>query len=225
MRHVRFHADIDAVDRRTRVTHAFVDGAVASSATLHSILVALYRRMPEALAHAQRVGLLAAQMAEELGLDERTVDDVERAGWLHDLGKMVMPDHRPEGAERSDETDALQWSEQVIVATDIIRKAPFLRPAADLVLASRECLDGTGYPYRLSGDAIPLGARILHVADTFDALSAVCLSLGVETSAVHVELVRHAGSRFDPDVVAACLRCARPPVPGAAGTVAVAARG
>src|SRR5512138_3278584 len=126
MGHVRLHNDIDAVDLRARVTHAFVDAAVASSAALHAILVTLYRRTPEALAHAQRVGLLAAQVADELGLDDRTIGDIDRAGWLHDLGKMVLPDRRPVGAERSDETDALQWSEQVIVASDIIARVPFL---------------------------------------------------------------------------------------------------
>ncbi len=196
----------ECAERRARIALAFDESAVASSAALHALLVTIYRRRPDALGHAHRVAEMALRIAHELALDDDDLGHLERAAWLHDLGKFVLPD--PESASPpSMEIDALRWSEQVLVATEIVRRTPFLRPAADLVLASRECVDGTGYPNHLAGADIAAGARILSVADTFDALSAMCLSLGVDPAAVHVELVRHAGSRFDPHVVAACLRC------------------
>jgi HD-GYP domain-containing protein (c-di-GMP phosphodiesterase class II) len=184
---------------------AFDESCVASTAALQSLLVTLYREMPNALAHAHRVADISVRIGRELSLTDEQLAELERAAWLHDLGKFLLPDLKP-ATPPSVDGDALRWTEQVVVATEIIRRTPFLRSAADIVLASREYVDGSGYPNGLAGSAIALGARILNVADTFDALSAMCLSLGVDPAAVHVELVRHAGSRFDPQVVAACLR-------------------
>jgi HD-GYP domain-containing protein (c-di-GMP phosphodiesterase class II) len=184
---------------------AFDESCVASTAALRSLLVTLYREVPDALAHAHRVAEMSLCIGRELSLTDDQLAELERAAWLHDLGKFLLPDRNQLTAPSVD-GDALRWTEQVVVAAEIIRRTPFLRSAADIVLASREYVDGSGYPNRLAGSAISLGARILSVAETFDSLSAMCRSLGVDPAAVHVELVRHAGSRFDPQVVAACLR-------------------
>jgi putative two-component system response regulator len=188
---------------------AMEQSGIGSSGALRALLATLYQRTPEALAHADSVAMMSCRIGKELGLEERDLADLERAAWLHDLGGHVLPDDT-DGARR-DDGDVLHWSEQIVVATDIMRRVPFLRPAADLVLASRECMDGSGYPYGLHGDAIAIGARVLSVADAFEALLEVCVSLGVDAAAALAELIRHAGSRFDPDVVAACLRCVHPP--------------
>jgi len=200
------HVSSERDERQQRLTAAFVEAGVASSGTLMALLSTIYRRSPEALGHVQRVALLATRVGEELGLAERALDDLERAAWVHDLGKLVVPD-RVQGAVEVSAEDVALWSEQVQAAAAIAGAAPFLRPAADLVLASRECFDGHGYPRALSGEDIPFGARILYVTDTFDALTSLCVALAISADAVGVELVRHAGTRFDPDVVAACLRC------------------
>jgi HD-GYP domain-containing protein (c-di-GMP phosphodiesterase class II) len=194
-----------AAERRIRVTFAFDESCIASTAALRALLATLYGQEPDALAHAQRVAEMSLRIGRELVLTDAQLGDLERAAWLHDLGKIVLPEVQRVTSPSVD-GDALRWTEQVLVADEIIRRTPFLCAAADIVLASRECIDGSGYPNHLAGSAIAVGARILSVADTFDALSAMCLSLGVDPAAVHVELVRHAGSRFDPHVVAACLR-------------------
>ena len=204
--------DLERIERQGRLTGALLESAIATSAALYAVIAAVYRRSPEALAHVDRVALMAVRVGEELGLAERALDDLERAAWAHDLGKLVVPD-RVSGPVDVSAGDVAQWSEQVVAASDMLRTAFFLRPAAEIVLASRECMDGTGFPRRLEGEDIPLGARILHVADTYDALNSLCIALGVSADAVSVELVRHAGTRFDPDVVAACLRCSDPPPP------------
>jgi response regulator RpfG family c-di-GMP phosphodiesterase len=213
MRSLSHNGSSDRQERQRRLTQAFVEAAVASTPALHALLTAIYRRAPEALGHVQRVALLATRVGEELGLAERALDDLERAAWVHDLGKLVVPD-RTYGAPDVSAEDVALWSEQIQAAAQIVRAAPFLVPAADLVLASRECFDGNGYPRALRGEDIPLGARILHVSDTFDALSSLCVALSMSVDAVGVELVRHAGTRFDPDVVAACLRCSESPQAG-----------
>lgn len=217
---MRLPTSLDHVwtERRARVAAAFADNAVASTPTLVAVVSTLYKRSPDTLGHAQRVAAVARRIGEELRFTPRELEHLERAAWLHDLGRFVSPD--PESEATDDELGDLatsRWSRQVDIAVEIIETVPVLRPAAALVSASRECIDGSGYPRGLRGGEIPLGARVLHVADTFDALSAVCASLGVGQDAVPAELVRNSGSRFDPAVVAACLRALDMPPAAAQG--------
>jgi response regulator RpfG family c-di-GMP phosphodiesterase len=198
---------VGVADRVIRLASAFAENAIATSATLQALLVRLYRTEPEALAHAQRVALLSVRIGEELGLAARLLDDLERAAWLHDVGRIAIPDVPGADPEALDGDADRHRGEQVRAVHTITRGAPFLHPAADIVAASREYFDGTGVPTGLRGVAIPFGARILHVADVYDALTTLCTSLAFTTESVNVELVRHAGSRFDPDIVAAWLRC------------------
>jgi HD-GYP domain-containing protein (c-di-GMP phosphodiesterase class II) len=200
--------DPAAATRQARIAAAFDDSAIGSSAALHALMTTLYRKVPDALAHVQAVADEAGQVGVQLGLDERDLGHLDRAAWAHELGKLVLPDlddQRDRDAAPGEPTP--RWSQQIVVAAEILSNTPFLRPAAELVLASRESIDGTGYPLRITGAAIPMGARILHVADAFDALSAVCASFGITLDAAYTELERNAGSRFDPVVVAACVRC------------------
>ena len=201
----------ERVERKARLMAAFVDSAVASSGMLHAILTTIHRSAPEPLAHAQRVALVARRIGEDLGLGERALDDLERASWVHDLGKLVVPDQPLHRANVVSAEDVHHWNQQVWIGAEIVGAAPFLRSTAALVLASRECFDGSGYPLGLEGAAIPLGSRILHLADTFDTLASLCLALERSADAVNVELVRHAGTRFDPNVVATWLRSSNAP--------------
>ena len=167
----------------------------------------------------QRLYLLPAWRETPL-YTARELEHLERAAWLHDLGRFIAPEIDVT-TDRSDdhalELSTARWARQVDIAVSIIETVPVLGPAAALVKASRECIDGSGYPRGLRGGEIPLGARVLHVADTFDALSSVCASLGVGQDAVPAELLRNSGSRFDPAVVAACLRALDTPPIAAQG--------
>ena len=212
--------DHEIANRRARVISAFAENGVASTGTLVAVLSAFYRTVPDALGHAQRVATVATRIGSQLGFTERELDHLERAAWLHDLGKFIVPDLEIAPERDDEESERLctdRWAHQVDVAVAVIETVPVLVPAAALVRASRECVDGSGYPRGLRGGEIPLGARVLHVADTFDALSSVCASLGVDQGAVPVELVRNSGSRFDPAVVAACLRALDMPPAAAQG--------
>jgi len=203
-------------DRCARVVAALQDNAVASTAALVAVLSTIYRRTPDALGHAQRVASVSNRIGQELRFSARELEHLEWASWLHDLGRFIAPDaHVGNDADDALEFSTVRWARQVEIAVQIIETVPVLMPAAVLVRASRECIDGSGYPRGLRGGEIPLGARVLHVADTFDALSSVCASLGVGQDAVPAELLRNSGSRFDPAVVAACLRALDTPHPAA----------
>lgn len=205
-------------ERRARVIAAFAENAVGCTPALVAVISSIFKRSPETLGHAQRVAAVATRIGEELRFSTRELDHLERAAWLHDLGRFVAPDPETDASdEELLDLSTSRWSRQVDIAVEIIETVPVLRPAAALVRASRECIDGSGYPRGLRGGEIPLGARVLHVADTFDALSAVCASLGVGQDAVPAELLRNSGSRFDPAVVAACLRALDMPQDAAQG--------
>lgn len=193
-------------DRERRLTAIVADAGIASSEALLSLLAALYRDRPDDLAHAQRVAQISVRIAAELGLEDRLIVDLERAAWVHDLGKLVLPERTTVTPDSVTAGDVDRWIQQLIATRDMLDASPALRPAAALVMASRECMDGSGFPNRLKGEAIPISARILHVADTFDALQELCAVFSVPTESVNVELVRHAGTRFDAAVVAAWLR-------------------
>lgn len=213
-------ADYEWSERRARVVAAFAENAVASTATLVAVMSAIYRQSPDALGHAQRVAAVSTRIGHELRFTTRELEHLERAAWLHDLGRFIAPEIAVDPV-RSDEVglelSTARWARQIDIAVGIIETVPALMPAALLVRASRECIDGSGYPRGLRGGEIPLGARVLHVADTFDALSSVCASLGVGQDAVPAELLRNSGSRFDPAVVAACLRALEQPPAAAQG--------
>ncbi len=197
----------DGAERQWRVTAAFIESAIATSASLDALLARLYRRDPDTLSHLHRVAALSVRIGEELGMASRALDDLERAALLHDVGRLVIPDSLAATTGLLDGAALCHRAQQVRVACEVVEDLPFLRPATVVLAASLECYDGSGYPQGLRGGGIPLGARVLHVADTLDALTAVCAAMAYSSETANAELVRLAGARFDPDVVAAWLRC------------------
>ncbi len=193
-------------DRQFRLKTALVENSVASTTALVSFLAALYRYSPDTLAHVQRVAAASLCIGGWMSLSQEALRHLERAALAHDLGRLVAPDQpgeaKPQGPRREDE----YRGRQAALARDVLAVAPALRRAADIVGAQYERIDGTGWPSGLQGEEIPVGARIVGVADAYDALTSLCLELGLSADTIAVELVRHAGTRFDARVVAACLR-------------------
>ena len=155
--------------------------------------------------HSQTVSGYARAIAHALGLPAERVARIEIAGVLHDLGKLAIPDavlHKP-GA-----LDDAEWQEirrHPEVGARILTHAG-LNDVAAWVYAHHERLDGTGYPLGLAGSEIPLEARILAVADAYEAMTADRpYRAGMDTAAATTELLACAGSQFDPAVVEAFL--------------------
>jgi two-component system, cell cycle response regulator len=169
----------------------------------HELLVGILReREPNLGDHSEGVAQHAARMAEALGLDAETRDVVRRAAELHDIGKIAIPD---EILNRPGPLDASEWElmrRHTLVGERILGTAPALRPVAEIVRASHERWDGAGYPDGVSGDAIPLGARIVFICDAFDAMtSARSYQQPIAEAEAIAELRRHAGTQFDPELV------------------------
>jgi putative nucleotidyltransferase with HDIG domain len=194
-------------DRTRELARVVASADTASVAALDTLLVALHRRNPDAVAHARRVAKITLTLASDLGVSETELPVIERAALLHDIGKLVMPRElmaRPAALTRSD-IDLIRSHPRA--AYTILSAAPSLRLAADIVLSSHEAWDGSGYPRGAVGRAIPIGSRIIALADTYDAMT-WSSDLGALVSPVRAaaELVRASGTYFDPDVVRAWLR-------------------
>jgi len=148
--------------------------------------------------HGEKVGKLAVELAQALELPGRQVEQVRYAGYLHDLGKVAVPaELLARGRDLfSGDPPALRLHPEL--GAQILGPVPFLRPAAQMVWTHHERWDGLGYPHGLRGEQIPLGARLLAVADAY--LGAIA-SLRPEQALARL---RHAaGSRFDPQAVEA----------------------
>ncbi len=196
-------------ERTGRLRDTFTDHALASSAALDALLETLNQRDPAALAHARRVAAFSLAVARTLALPDDTLPSIEHAALLHDVGKIAIPDavmFKP-GPLTAEEFAVMR--SHVQIGHDIAMTVPYLRPAAAIVLATHERFDGAGYPNGVKGTDIPIGARLIAVADVFDALTSSRVyrdPIGIEQA--HAELVRAAGSHLDPDVVAAWLQAA-----------------
>jgi two-component system, cell cycle response regulator len=176
--------------------------AAAQSADVLKAVVA--ERAPGLASHVLHVCELACAAAEELGIAGGELDAVRHAAALHDIGKMAIPEtilDKP-GAL----TDA-EWAlirRHTLIGERILAAAPALERSARLVRWSHERVDGAGYPDGLAGEDIPLGSRIILVADAFDAMVSERSYGEVLTEAAALaELRRCAGTQFDPAVVAA----------------------
>ena len=156
----------------------------------------------ETEAHCQRVTAYAISIAKNVPVPLPYLAVLARAAFLHDIGKMAIPDKilRKPGA--------LDDAEKVIMRThcetgyNMLTRIPFLRDAAEIVLAHQEFFDGTGYPRSLRGEQIPLGSRIFSIADALDAmLSDRPYRNALPMSHAREEIRRCAGTQFDPKIV------------------------
>jgi diguanylate cyclase (GGDEF)-like protein/putative nucleotidyltransferase with HDIG domain len=153
--------------------------------------------------HSERVSELAARIALRLGLDPEQVELTRLAGSLHDLGKLAIPEEilRKDGSLTDSERLVLERHPQIGFR---MLDSLGVDPVADIVLHHHERWDGTGYPDRLIGDQIPLGARIIFVADAYDAMTSDRVYRPKRSSkAALAELRRCAGTQFEPRIVAA----------------------
>ncbi|MBA3058271.1 MAG: HD-GYP domain-containing protein [Gammaproteobacteria bacterium] len=157
--------------------------------------------------HGRRVAHYTRLIAESIGLPQAEVDSVSEAALLHDLGKIAIPDHILTKPERLTIDEFAVVQNHPAIGAEILQSIPSLRRHASAVRHHHEHFDGSGYPDGLCGAHIPLAARIIAVADAFDALSSDrSYRHGVSADRALDEITQVAGSHFDPKVVAVISR-------------------
>ena len=164
----------------------------------------LAEREPELRRHMADVAELAMRTGRELGLDPEQLDVLARAAELHDIGKVAVPD---DILNKPGPLDDVEWRimrQHTLVGERILAAAPALSAVARLVRLSHERWDGRGYPDGLEGEDIPIGARVIAVCDTYDAITSTRSYADAQShEAALAELQRCAGSQFDPVAVKA----------------------
>lgn len=178
----------------------------AYQATLEGWVRALDMRDKETEGHTKRVTLLTGELARRMGLDESSLVHIERGALLHDIGKMAIPDGILLKPAALTPEERILIEKHPVYAFEMLSPIKFLHPALDIPYCHHEKWDGSGYPRKLSGETIPLAARIFAVVDVWDALvSDRPYRKGLEPGDVKQKLRDDAGKHFDPQVVDAFL--------------------
>jgi putative nucleotidyltransferase with HDIG domain len=188
--------------RTEQLRQAMTDLERSYDITLEALGDALDLKDAETEGHSKRVTAFTIAVARAMGLSSSKIRVIARGAFLHDIGKMAIPDAilRKPGALTPDEITIMR--EHCYRGYQMLRKIPFLTEAAEIVYSHQEFYDGTGYPRGLATSGIPLGARIFAVADTLDAITSDRPYRAAQSyEAARDEIVRWSGRQFDPDVV------------------------
>ena len=196
-----FNALMASVAAAEAQTEAAYTGAI------RALAAALDARDPYTAGHSERVSVLSVAIGRELSLPPDDLEVLRLGALLHDIGKIGVPDQvlRKPGALTASEYDVIK--EHPALGARILRSVPFLSRHIPIVELHHERPDGRGYPYGLRDDDIPLAARIVHVADAFDAMTSARAYRSARPSGEALrELWRCAGTDFHADVVGALAR-------------------
>jgi putative nucleotidyltransferase with HDIG domain len=169
---------------------------------VHALAARVGTQDPYTQDHSRRVKIYAMALAEATGLSPDQVDIVNTAALLHDIGKIGMPDEvlLKEGELNDEDWKAIKTHPQL--GATIIKNVPNLAPCVNIVLYHHERWDGDGYPEGLKGEEIPIEARIIAIAESFDyMISALLYRPALSLEETIKELREGAGSQFDPKLV------------------------
>jgi putative nucleotidyltransferase with HDIG domain len=175
--------------------------------TLEALGDALDLKDSETEGHSKRVTAYTIALARAMGISPGEIKVIARGAFLHDIGKMAIPDEilRKPGKLTPEEQEVMR--EHCARGYQMLRKIPFLSEAAEIVFSHQEHYDGSGYPSGLHGAEIPVGARIFAIADTLDAITSDRPYRVARTfDAAREEILRCSGTQFDPAVVEVYLR-------------------
>ena len=189
--------------RQRRLGDIIADAPTAEAA--HTALRRTFGgRVPALFAHGRRASHTARALAEALLLPPASVRDIRDAALLHDIGKLVLPADVLRGESTLEDIDIEALGNHHARTLDLLNRAPALAPVASIVEHAEARWDGKGIPWGLSGQDIPIGARIVAVADAVDSgRSRNRDRNGID--ARYSVLTRGAGARLDPDLVRVCL--------------------
>jgi HD-GYP domain-containing protein (c-di-GMP phosphodiesterase class II) len=177
--------------------------AIAAS---QSIMRTVELKDQETASHCARVGRGSRLLARAAGLDEYAQKVCEYAGMFHDVGKVGVPDSILNKPSKLTESEYEIMKEHPVLSVQAIlplaKLSPFIRETIPGVRYHHERYDGAGYPAGIMGEAIPLEARIILIADTFDAMTVSrAYRKGLSAEAAYAELQLYAGRQFDPRLV------------------------
>lgn len=200
-------------EKEKRAAELVVANKYLHDALMNTVRVAMFLgelRDPYTAGHERRVAELSVAISAELGFDEHRQEGMRVAGYLHDVGKMVIP---AEILSKPGKLNAIEYSliqAHAQTGHDVLKSVNFPWPIAEVALQHHERIDGTGYPQGLKGEDILIEARILAVADVVEAMSShrpYRAALGIDKALAEIE--RGRATAYDADAVDAALKLFR----------------
>jgi diguanylate cyclase (GGDEF)-like protein len=168
---------------------------------INTIVNTLYEKNPREEMHSERVGEVAAKIGEAIGFNEIDIKRIKVIGHLHDIGKIAVAEVVLNKTGRLTEKEQEEIQRHPDVGYRILSASTEMLDLADCVLAHHERWDGNGYPRGLSGEEIPLEARIIALADSYDAMSSERpYRKALNDDVILYEIRRNAGYQFDPEL-------------------------
>jgi putative nucleotidyltransferase with HDIG domain len=196
--------------RRQGLADALAALRIEDDATLDATLSMLTLSDPDVYTHAYRVAALAVSVARSLQLADDSVIALEHAALLHDLGKLAVPEAVLRKPAPLTAEEQILIRQHPVIGADLIRNIPYLARSADLIRDAHERMDGLGYPDGRHAAEVALGARIIAVADAYDAMTRPRVFRdAISHDEAILEIRRCAGLQFDPLVVDAFTRVAQ----------------
>ena len=188
--------------RTEQLRQAMVELERSYDITLEALGDALDLKDAETEGHSKRVTAFTIAIARAMGLPGDKIRVIARGAFLHDIGKMAIPDAILRKPGKLDSEEMAIMREHCYRGYQMLRKIPFLAEASEIVYSHQEMWDGNGYPRGLKGEEIPLGARIFAIGDTLDAITSDRPYRRAQPySAARKEIEKWAGKQFDPEVV------------------------
>jgi putative two-component system response regulator len=170
--------------------------------TIQALIAALEAKDSYTSGHSLRVARYSRMLGGALGLDERELFTLELASLLHDIGKIGMPDNILKKTSSLHDAEYIMAKKHTVVGSEIVGKIDELKEVAAIIRHHHERFDGQGYPDGLSGKVIPLHARILSIADSYETLiSERIYSPATPPDEAMEEIRKSAGTQFDPELV------------------------
>jgi PAS domain S-box-containing protein len=195
---------VEDITERKRAEEALKNATLETLKALSQVIEA---NDPYTAGHSARVTEIALRIASEMSLGEDQLDILHIAGLLHDLGKVGIPESVLNKPSKLTRVEWLMIQAHPVISAQTAEQVTAFRAAVPAIRHHHERWDGTGYPDRLAGESIPLLARILAVADSFEAMTSRRAYRRARTQEEAVaELARGAGSQWDPATVDAFLR-------------------
>nr|WP_240977714.1 HD domain-containing phosphohydrolase [Knoellia sp. DB2414S] len=173
----------------------------AHERTLRALVSAEEKKEAGNIGHSERVGQLSEWIAEAIGLGHKETQDVRTAGMLHDVGTVAVPSRLLRGREPLTDAGMVELAAHARAGVRLVEGIGFLRDSLEGIAHHHERFDGRGYPSALAGQEIPMAARIVAVADTFDALTTPRPYRAAHTTVEALRMIHErAGVQFDPVV-------------------------
>lgn len=188
-------------ERSSELSNALEEIQITHDATIDALSAALDYRDNETEGHSQRVVRYSLEIGKVLGLERRDLEVLARGTLLHDIGKIGVPDSVLWKPGKLTDEEWVEMRKHVEYGFKMLKSIHFLRDAALIVLHHHERHDGAGYPSRIKGEDIVIGARIFAIADTYDAMTTDRPYRKALTDMdARVEITRCSGAQFDPGI-------------------------